>query len=235
MDVAQKQQGYASVIEALLPPGRWRAALGPNMKALLGAIAALAAEADERVAQMLREQRPRTINETLGDWERVLGLPDGCTAPSNTVNERRAAIVTRLLGRGGVSKAALIELAANAGFVITVDDFEEFEVFRCGKSVMGDRLYSTKQGWSVTFRVHAPVWTANFWRCGASACNDPLTTFSNGALECAFRRAKHAHTRVLFAYDRPPQPADVQPWGQYVIPEPIDIDVEVLPFQIELM
>lgn len=222
---------YADQLEALLPPGvLFKSPVGPNLRALLLAIADEFARAHGRVEQLLREQAPRTTSELLGDWERAVGLPDSCAEQSTSTDERRAAVLARLSVPGGTSAAALEALAIALGYTITL---EEHRVFRIGSRI-GDRLYGVEGGWPWTFTVHAPVVTARFFRVGSSSTGDPLATFSNAPLECNVNRVKPAHSHALFAYDQPVQPLDYQPWGWYVLPEPLVVRAVFPPYTVEL-
>lgn len=231
MAVDELSVRYADELEQLLPPGSlFRSPVGPNIRALLEALAVEFARVHGRVEQLLAEQAPRSTSELLSDWERVLGLPDGCTNPSSATNIRRASVLGRIAVPGGQSRAAFIALGAALGFPISI---EEHKTFRVGSRV-GDRVYNVEGGWPWTFTVHAPVATAHFFRAGSSGSGDALATFDNSPLECAIARVKPAHAHVLFAYDQQVHPADYQPWGWYVVPEPIVVRTRFPRYTLEL-
>jgi len=218
MAVDDLTRQYADQLELLLPPGRLEAhPVGPNTRALIEAIAEEFARTHERVVQLAAEQAPRSTSEMISDWEKTLGLPDACVGGSNSIDERRAQIMSRLAVQGGNSRAATTALALALGYPITI---EEHIVLRVGFRV-GDRTYGVLGGWPWTFTVHAPVATARFFYAGSSGAGDPLSSFSNTPLECSIQRTAAAHAHVLFSYDQAPSPADYQPWGVYVIPEPL--------------
>lgn len=231
MAVSELASRYADQLEQLLPPGRInKPRVGPNIRAVLEALGEEFARAHGRVDQLLLEQGPRTTTELLADWERVVGLPDGCAGASASVNVRRAAVLARLVSGGGQTRDALEALGLVLGFPITI---EEHKVFRIGSRI-GDRLYGVEGGWPWTITVHAPVATAQFFQAGSSSAGDPLSSFETSTLECNLSRARQAHSHVLFAYDQPVHPASYQPWGWYVVPEPLVVRALFPPYTVEL-
>lgn len=85
---------YQRMMMALLPPGKlWRLVAG-TLSALFLACADELARVDARATDLLRESDPRTAVELLPEYERELDLEEG-----NTIAERQARIVARLLAR----------------------------------------------------------------------------------------------------------------------------------------
>lgn len=108
---------YRVLLQALLPHGAaWPRDPDAVLTALLQAFADEFARVDVRVEDLFNEMDPRTTYELLEDFERVTGLPDPCVPAEQTVNERRAALVTRLTGQGGQSIAYFLGLAAALGY-----------------------------------------------------------------------------------------------------------------------
>ena len=188
---------YVDMLAQLLPPGvAWRSEDGTTMRKLLEAMADELVRVDERADDLIDEADPRTTVELLADWERIAGLPDSCLATvDQTLQERRAALVSKLTARGGQSAQFFIDLAAALGYTITIT---EFRPFRVGINAVGDAL--TNDEWIFTWRVNAPDTTENPFRVGRSTVGEPLSTWGNERLECVINRAKPAHTHVQFAY-----------------------------------
>ena len=88
-------EAYARAMALLLPPGRiWRVVGGSlTMGALTGAGDELV-RVGERGQDLIRESDPRTADELLPDFERVLALDS-----TGTLDERRARVVARLIAR----------------------------------------------------------------------------------------------------------------------------------------
>lgn len=189
--------GYIELLAALLPHGvAWRSEDGSTMDDLIGAMAEEFARVDGRADDLHDEADPRTTVELLADWERIAGLPDTCLAgATQTMQERRAALVGRLTARGGQSRQFFIDLAASLGYTVTIT---EFRPFRAGISTAGDAL--TNGDWIFAWRVNAPETTIVSFRAGLSAAGEPLRTWGSTRLECAIERLAPAHTIVLFGY-----------------------------------
>lgn len=231
MAVSELAGRYAEQLARLLPPGPlFQPNVGPNLKAVLEALALEFERVHGRVEQLLREQAPRSTSELLGDWERALGLPDNCAGSSSSTDVRRAAVLARLAVPGGNTRSDLVRLALTLGYPI---DIEEHRPFRVGSRI-GDRLNEVDAGWPWAFTVHAPVVTSRFFRAGSSSAGDALSTFSNAPLECNVRRVKPAQSPVVFAYDRAVHPAEYQPWGWYVVPPAIEVRAVFPPFVVQL-
>lgn len=144
-------------------------------------------------ALVLTESDPRTTFNMLPDWERVLGLPDDCDNQFQTIEQRRAAVISKIWMTGGQSRAFFIELAARLGFVITISEFKQYSVM----SPVTDPLCGWP--WCFTWRVNVPLNTVRYFSV-MSGVNEPLSAWGNAVLECAINRFKPAHTYVQFAY-----------------------------------
>lgn len=191
---------YAATAARLLPPGlfwdAWRDQTGRGYALLLAKGDTLAA-VDTAAARLLRETRPSTTIEMLGDWEAVFGLPDACTFGDLTLQERRAQIVMRFGARGGQSRAFFEQIAASLGYAITITELPPFRagVSRCGR----DRLNSPAIGHHWRVAVAGPRKTA--FRAGVSRCGEALATYRPAYdLECEFRRRKPSWTYLRFIY-----------------------------------
>jgi len=84
---------YAAALAALLPPGKaWRT--NGVLSLLLLAAGDEMARVDARGEDLLREADPRTADEILPDFERVLGLPG-----TGTLEDRRGRVVALMIRR----------------------------------------------------------------------------------------------------------------------------------------
>lgn len=187
---------YNEQIEQLLPQGQaWPREAGTTMRQLTRALAEEFARIDARGQDMLREALPQTTLELLAEWERVAGLPDPCVTTSQTIQERRNALLARLSSSGGQSRAFFIALAEYLGFTVTIT---EFRPFRAGISCAGDPACDTE--WTFVWRINAPETTVTYFRAGQSAAGEPLRKWGNELLECVMSRVKPAHTHLIFGY-----------------------------------
>lgn len=188
---------YLSQLQALLPRGlAWARQQTGVLPRLLLAWADELARVHRRCDELVQEADPRTTTELLQDWERVAGLPDPCVTISQTIEQRRAALVSKLAYAGGQSRAYFISLAETLGYPgATID---EFSITTCNDDC-NDALYSIAD--LFTWRLNLPASTGGvFVMTCNSDCNSALQSWGNEALECRVNKFKPAHTSVLFAY-----------------------------------
>lgn len=190
---------YLTQALALLPQGRaWPrdedALLTRFWHGVAGKLAVVQADA---CALLNVESYPCASLDLLGDWERVLGLPDPCVTAALTVIERQLTVCAKLATQGGQSRAYFAAVASALGYAITI---EEFRPFVCGLSACGDPLFGghdTRFYWRV--RVPGPRTTR--FRTGISRAGERLLEIARAEdLECVLDRLKPAHTVLLFAY-----------------------------------
>jgi uncharacterized protein YmfQ (DUF2313 family) len=191
---------YRVQLQALLPRGdAWPRRADSTLGKFLAALAEEMARLDARSEQLLSEALPGSSLELLSDWERLVGLPDACSAElATTLSERRQNVVSKLTMQGGCSRAWVIAFAAKLGYSIEID---EFRPFITGLSRCGDRLNgapSVRHTWRV--RVIGPRYTP--FRTGASQCGDLLGKITRAEdLECQLKRRKQAHTNLIVSYE----------------------------------
>lgn len=192
---------YRRQLQALLPRGAaWTRALGAVLTRVLDSLAEEFARVDARARALINEALPDTTTELLPDWERVAGLPDGCSGRlRDTLQGRRLDLVSKLTATGGQSLAYFGAVAAALGYHITIEEFRPFRVGigRVGTPVCGVR-------WHHVWRVNGPPTPITQFRSGLSAVGEPLRSWGNQALECRINQLKPAHTLVLFAYEPEP-------------------------------
>lgn len=216
---------YLRMLQDALPRGlAWTRREDATLTKLLTAMAEEFARVQVRADALLAEADPRMTLELLRQWEDALGLPDPCiNSPRNSIVIRRNAVVSRLSSEGGQSVAFFVALAASLGFTITATDIIEYREFKCDVSTVDTPLYS--EDWMFVWEVHAPVATPTFFRAGVFAAGEPIVTFGNDPLTCAFEKAKPAHTKVLFVFDRP-LAGSWAPW-ETLYPDPVALTLSV--------
>jgi len=186
---------YQDQLRALLPQGAaWPRAADSVLASLLLGWSEELARIDGRAWDLLEEIDPRTTTELIAEWERICGLPDPCSGLAPTLQGRRDAVLAKLTGRGGQSRAFYIALAAAFGFAITI---EEFDLFTVGDTV---GMSLTGDPWRFAWLVRAPEVTVREFAVGQSTAGEPLRSGGNHLLECVLTRLKPAHTHVIFAY-----------------------------------
>lgn len=215
MPSSEKIAKYKKLLADLLPPGRlWDILNQPTLSALIGSLAPEFARVDDRVADLLREADPRQCDETLEDWERVLGLPDSCTAADATVEERRQAVVQKYTEVGGISGNYYEFLINQLGYPAVVTKWREFQV---GRSVVGDPLTNDFDmpftvgmtvghtlhdvGWLFYWNVKTDLAEDVHFEVGRSTVGERLRAYGNHLVECKIRKLKPAHAGVTFNFN----------------------------------
>lgn len=188
---------YLSQLQALLPQGpAWPREPAALLTRLLDAFADEFARVDARADQLIDEADPRTTYELLADWERVAGLPGTCALLAGinlTIEQRRSALVTKLTGRGGQSRAYFIALAARLGFTVTITEFHEYSVIDDVEAALNG------EDWNFAWQINVPLHTVIDMTVESNVAT-PLAIWGNALLECALSKDKPAHTVALFAY-----------------------------------
>lgn len=195
--MALAQSDYQAHLQALQPRGpAWARDGSDSFGRQLAAYADELARLDARSGQLIEEADPRTTSEMLLDWERVAGLPDGCVSDagiSQTLSQRRAALLTRLTMIGGQSITYYIALAATLGYAITITEFHLHDV----TDDVNYPLYATP--WQFAWQINAALNTV-VELLVIDSVDDQLAAWSNVALECVINRFKPAHTVPIFSY-----------------------------------
>lgn len=144
-------ENYASALGQLLPKGKaWHRENGAVLSGVLLGLAKSFAASDTAAISLLRNAFPATAGSLLTDWEKALGLPDDCAiGEMTTIARRRAAVVTKLTGGGGLSLTSLIQALNNSGYTITLTEFRRA---RCGLSACGDAING--DDWPLTLQVN---------------------------------------------------------------------------------
>lgn len=192
---------YQDAMLQLLPPGAaWSRDPASVMGRMMLALGDEFARLDARIAALIDEADPRTTLELLVDWERVAGLPDACAGAPDAIGERRLALVNKLAARGEQSITYFTGIASRLGYYVEIIETNAIKAgFRAGSRCTGD-------AWRFAWIVHVVVSSAEYrqsyaqFRVGSHA-GDRLRGFSALSLECLIRRAKPAHSEVIFRYE----------------------------------
>lgn len=187
-------ESFKRSFRRFFPSGRaWD---GDDFKKIVDTYAFEFCRVQERFNTFLKELDPRQTSELLTDWEIMLGLPDDCSTPGATVEERRNQVVQKLTNTGGSSFEYFEGIAENLGFDVTVSDFTPFFA---GQAKVGDKLHNDPV-WTYWFQVTAPSDITTTFKAGVGKAGDKLVEVGNETLECTFDKLKPAHTNVLFAF-----------------------------------
>ena len=175
---------------------------------------------DDRAVDVTAEAFTRTATELLSEWEVWLGVEEDCGGLEDTLQERRFAVFSKATRTGGQSLYHFSQLAQSLGYLVDVEDITEVQEFAVGRSAVGDPL--SNGGEAFVWTVHAPEATPRFARASSSTTQEPLTTFGNTLLTCAFNRDKPAHTFVVYVFDK--KWTGYAPWTT-IYPNPVVLDL----------
>lgn len=189
-------EDYLTQFQKLLPRGRiWHRGWGWVQDQDLLTLMPTWARLQTSLNSLIGEIFPCSTSALLPEWEASLGLPDECTGPLASFEQRQAAVCGKFTARGGQSQEYFIRLAASLGFEIKIETYAPFTACR---SRACTPAYDEKWAWVwrvVASEVQVSYFTACQWR----AC-DPLAVWGNALLECEFERYKPSNTQIIFSY-----------------------------------
>ena len=186
---------YQQAMLRLLPTGRvWRRDPASTLSAVMLALAPTYTRNTAAAAQVLIDASPATTQNLLVEWENSLGLPDPCTAPNPSIEQRQAAVRAKFGARGGLTTTYFLTLAAALGFTITITEFAPFAVdMPCDEPLL-------EPEWAFIWQVNAPQITTFYFSVEESSVDDPLETYDAGELVCRITQDAPAGTLVLFVF-----------------------------------
>lgn len=126
-------EAYARMLKALLPPGKlWRLDPAATLSEVFLASGDELVRVEGRGRDLLRESDPRTADELLPDFERVLGL-----SSDGTLAERRARVVALLVRRQRFRPVDFQQVLAPI-LGLDPEDVEIIETSHADSVAMGD-------------------------------------------------------------------------------------------------
>ncbi len=193
--IAFTAAAYLRQLKLLLPPGlAFNLESSSNITKTLDAIAQELARADARGVDLVKEADPRTVTETVGEWEEMLGLPDEQIVEiPGTIEERRVAVTSKYVERGGADPQFYFDLCAACGYtLVSIDRFAD-SVLRSGSLAwpeshifrVDDRVYGEEWAYAMRLNIDLPA--------GPGA-------LSQADFERVIRHATHSHIVVVFSY-----------------------------------
>ena len=177
------EDDYKQQLQQLLPPGpAFDVELQTDIAALVAAFAPEFARIDAALDELQAELNPASVSQLLTDWEEYLGIPDVCVVPgSQTVAERRQAVLNKMSATGAPQRAYYLRMATQTGIGIAID---EFRPARVGSTNVGDFLYGDAWPWS---------WLA-------SAPIDAFGTTEAATLNCRLQLEAPEYTDVVLGF-----------------------------------
>lgn len=174
----------------------WTNEGGSNLDKLVDAQASELERVDAKALDTLRQILPDTTLELLAEYETLTASNSTCGTPPTTIEERRAAVLAKLISQGGASHKYFKDVAKALGFAIKIRD--KFKPFKAGQSRAGDRAMD--EGWTFIWNVIGPDTTTRYFRAGKGAAGERLAEFGSDLLECTISNIAPAHTKILYSY-----------------------------------
>lgn len=206
---------YLDLLQKLLPTGQgWTREPEADLTKVLNIFAFALSDIHARADDVIRESDPRSTVEMFNEWETEHGLPDSCTGGSDSITERRMALIQKIISTGGQSRPYFISIAEALGYEIGI---VEYRPFQCGLSecgvvthddTFGQTLIGTTEDINIRFfwnvKVSGPRVT--WFQCGLSECGkDPQAKITRADdLECILQRLSPAQTDLIFTYQDVP-------------------------------
>ncbi len=185
---------YRQQLFALLPQGIvWTTSSDSNLQRLLAGMGREFARVDERAEALLIEADPRLALETFEEWEASYGLPSACAPTGQSMADRRAALIGRIIGRGGMTAQDYLDLTEGLGYAgAQVLEFREATVevdTPTGHTgaVIGDDMNGAD--WDLTWRVLLPNGVIRESVIDEAVIGDPLRSWGDELIECSLRHA----------------------------------------------
>ena len=186
---------HSDVLKQLLPPVSYDQQ-APALGAELAGVGRALDDAMRSAEQLQLEMHADTCYATLPDWERVYGLPDPCVTIQQGFEQRRAALVSKVMASGGQNRLYFVELAKAMGYPDA--SVNEFQVMTCN-SYCDAALNSASD--LFVWQLVLPASTGGiFYMDCNSGCDSFLQSWGDEAIECRVNKLKPAHTTVIFAY-----------------------------------
>ncbi len=186
---------FQHAILALLPRGRaWPRRLTTTLAAIAGGIGDAFAQFQAACVNFLDvESDPAQTNELLPDWEADYGLPDSCTIGTPTLDERHAALLSKIAAVGGQSASYFIGVAAALGFTVTITIFPVSDTWSSPWSP------ANTVAWRFAWQVNAPTTLITFTDTWGSPW-DPLWAIDDGGLGCRLLKLAPAYGDLWINY-----------------------------------
>jgi len=189
---------FQAAMQKLLPRGRaWPRTPTALLTAFAGAIGDAFFALRQVTVQFLDvESDPSQALALLPDWETDFGLPDSCSPPNPTLQQRHNSLLLKIAASpGGQSAAYYIGVAAQFGYVITITTWR---VSCLGQMHLGDPMCAAP--WRFAWRVNVPSISVEYFSLGVSALGEPFWTTSDTELECRLAKIQPAYGVLWFSF-----------------------------------
>ncbi|MFW5901898.1 MAG: YmfQ family protein [Thermodesulfobacteriota bacterium] len=185
---------YRRLLFSLLPPGMaWPSAADSNFQRLLAGLAKEPARVDDRIEKLLAEADPRTADALFPEWEQSFGLPDECMADDQSTADRRATLLGRVVGRGGMRPQDYVDIADGLGYegLEVVEQREATMELGSGAGARGAEIGDplNDEDWLYAWDALISSDVVREAVIDDSEIGDPLRSWGDSLIECVLHRA----------------------------------------------
>ena len=194
---------YEAQLRSLLPRGRaWTLAPGSVLSRVLAVAAAALRRVDGLVTSPLDEALASRALALLPEWETELGLPDACTGLGATVQERRAALLFKMIHPEFGNLDTFRAVARRYGATLVFTELDQ----AWADAIAG--LDTTNGRWRYVWGISIPTYVEIREFTTLSSAADPLVSFAgDGAVSeiaCRLRQMAPAHTHLIIGVHHEP-------------------------------
>ncbi|CAM5520148.1 hypothetical protein ECAE60S_03850 [Eoetvoesiella caeni] len=194
MDRGLSADEYRRLLFSLLPPGMvWPTDPDSTLQRVLAGLVQEAVRVDRRALDLLAEADPRQAAELFPEWEASYSLPGKCSPPEQSMADRRAALIGRIVGRGGMRPDDYIALADGLGYPGTEIIEQREATMELGNGVgprgaeIGDPMNG--EAWLSAWDVLVPSGVIREAVIGGSEIGDPLRSWGDDLVECVMHES----------------------------------------------
>lgn len=192
--MARTLEQYRNLFLLLLPVGdAWDKSPDGIWGQLGMAVAEECRRIELRQENLVEEADMRTVVDLINEWEDDWDLPSECTGPLATLAERRKALENRIVGIANQSRQTYIDVAAAAGYSITITEYA------AGDSIPGAPSAPAADA-AYWLQINAPLNTLQYREYSAALYGEPYAAWGNQFLECTLSAISQAHEILIFSY-----------------------------------
>ena len=187
---------YVAHINALLPPGRaWDPSPGSTLAGLIDGYAEELARFDFDATALLIDMLPSSTTQLIAEWETAVGIPDDCSALGANLQQRRAAVRTKLNRPETVGPDFYQAIGDLFGVTVTIEEQDRARA-------QGSSMLDTGNGrWRYVWWIEIPASGDDRAFTTLSDVLEPLSFVErNLELECRLRNLVPLHTELFIEY-----------------------------------
>lgn len=166
---------------------------GTNLRSLLRGMAWELFRVNGSLSAYASDVIPDETERFIDEWERVVGIPDGCFSGAGTLEERRRDVLIKLAALGVQTAEDFVGLAAKLGVVVDVVPGSDSGVFPLGFPVL---VFGTAEDarFTLVVSIESPLPLDSSFPYSFPI---PFGTKAVGTMRCMFQRLKPANCNLI--------------------------------------